>query len=293
MTYKNALAGLNYGGGKGVIWLQPNQTKTPELVKAMGKRIALLKGSYFTATDVGSTSADMKLMRGESPYVSALAPEDGGLGCSAILTGYGVYLGMKASAKVRFGTDSLEGRTIAIQGTGKVASHMMGYLQHEGCKVIVTDAYAPALEAFLKAYPMAEAVAPEAIWQVKADILSPNAIGGSITPEVVQHTEATIIAGGANNPLSEASVADLLQQRGIAFAPDFAINSGGVITLSAELAGQTFDEAKAQTAGIYDTTLRIFEKAEADKTNTLQAAIAVAQARIDSAQHTKQVVVAV
>lgn len=287
MTYKNALAGLNYGGGKAVVWLQEGQQKTPELMRAMGKRIALLGGSYYTATDVGSTSADMKLMSEASPYVSALSPEDGGLGCSAILTGYGVYLGMKAAAQVRFGSDSLEGKTIAIQGTGKVATHMMGYLAEEGCRVIVTDAYAPALEAFVARFPTVETVSPDAIWQVDADILSPNAIGGSITPSVANSTKAKVIAGGANNPLSSPDVATLLQANGIAFAPDFAINSGGVITLSAELAKQTFNEAKQATAGIYQTTLQIFERAEASGLNTLQAAIAVAESRIHKAVSSK------
>ena len=285
MTYKNALAGLNYGGGKGVIWLQAGQSKTPELVRAMGKRIGALRGAYYTATDIGSTSADMEVMKEVTPYVSALPPEKGGLGDSAILTGLGVFQGIKSAVAYKHGQDSLEGLTIAIQGAGKVAYHMLTHLKKEyenaHFNVILADTYAPAVERCVELFPQIKVVAPEEIWQVKADILSPNAIGGTLSSEVIAHTNASIIAGGANNPLAEKSVADEIKQKGLLFVPDFAINSGGVIVLSAELAKGTLEEATEKTKQIYETAQRVFQVADERNINTLEAAIALAKERIE------------
>jgi valine dehydrogenase (NAD+) len=284
MTYKNSLAGLPYGGGKGVIWLQPGQSKSTAQVQAMARFIDRLHGSYFTATDIGSTSVDMKTMRDITPYVSALSPEDGGLGDSSILTGYGVYMGLKAAVKHRLGRDSLAGLRIAVQGAGKVAFHMLSHLYPEGCeRIFIADTNAEALAKCQAAYPNIEVVAPDAIWQQAVDVLSPNAIGGTLTEAVVQATTATLVVGGANNPLAAPTVANTLRQRNILFAPDFAVNSGGVIVLSQELAKGTLAEAKRQTEGIYDTAMRVFAEAEVRQCNTLEAAISLAKARI--AQH--------
>jgi valine dehydrogenase (NAD+) len=280
MTYKNALAGLDYGGGKGVIWLENPAQKTPALVQAMGKRIGLLNGRYYTATDIGSTSDDMWLMRQETPYVSALTPEHGGLGDSATLTGYGVYKGMLAAVKHAMGRNDLGGLKIALQGTGKVAFHLAQYLVAEGCDLVVSDPYDGALAKFTAAYPTAQVVSQDVIFDQPVDILSPNAIGGMITQAVAESTQAKLIVGGANNPLSSPAIADVLHNRGIWFAPDFAVNSGGVILLAAELAGQTVEEAKIQTAGIYDTLLKVFAYSETHSVNPLQAAISLAQQRI-------------
>lgn len=283
MTYKNALAGLNYGGGKGVIWLQPGQEKTPELIRSFGKRIGLLRGAYYTATDIGSTSDDMVIMRGESPYVSAMPPEKGGLGDSAVLTGLGVYMGIKAAVKYQRGLDNLAGLTIAIQGAGKVAYHLINHLKNEeNLTVYLADTYSPAIERCVEAMPSITVVKPAEIWEVEADILSPNAIGGTITGDVINATSATIIAGGANNPLQHKELSHRIKEKGICFAPDFAINSGGVIVLSTELAGGTFEEATQKTRGIYDTAMNIFKIADERDMNTLDAAIALAQERIES-----------
>jgi glutamate dehydrogenase/leucine dehydrogenase len=287
MTYKNALADLHYGGGKAVIWLQPGQVKTPELVRAMGKRIGALRGAYFTATDIGSTSADMEIMKDATPYVSALPPEKGGLGDSAILTGLGVFQGIKSAVAYKHGQDSLEGLTIAIQGAGKVAYHMLTHLkkeyEHAHFNVVLADTYAPAVDRCVELFPQIKVVEPDEIWQVKADILSPNAVGGTLTSDVIAQTQASVIAGGANNPLSKKSVADEIRQKGILFAPDFAINSGGVIVLSTELAKGTLEEATEKTKGIYETAQCIFQVAEERGINTLDAAISLAKERIEAA----------
>lgn len=280
MTYKNSLAGLPYGGGKAVIWLQEGQEKTPELIDAMGRCIKALNGSYYTATDIGSTSADMKRMRAISPYVSALSPEDGGLGDSAILTGLGVYQGIRAAVKHQRKTDSLDGLKIAIQGAGKVAYHMLNHLSKEAVTVYIADTNADALAKCKAAYPHINVVPTAEIWAQSVDILSPNAIGGTITNEVLANTSATIIAGGANNPLSHRSVATTAASAGILFAPDFAINAGGVIVLSTELAKGTVAQAEEKTRNIYTTALNVFAHAEANGINTLEAAIALAKENI-------------
>lgn len=283
MTYKNALAGLPYGGGKGVMWLQEGQSKTPAMVRAMGKAIGLLRGSYYTATDIGSTSADMALMKELTPYVSALPPEKGGLGDSAILTGLGVYQGIKSAVAYQLKQESLEGLTIAIQGAGKVAYHLLTHLQKEaGVNVILADTYAPAVQRCVELMPHIQVVEPSEIWKVKADVLSPNAIGGTITEDVLQQTSARVIAGGANNPLAERALAKQMKSHGILFAPDFAINSGGVIVLATELAQGTLEEATEKTNGIYETAQRIFTVAEERGIDTLDAAITLAKERIAS-----------
>jgi leucine dehydrogenase len=283
MTYKNSLAGLPYGGGKAVIWLQEGQEKTPELIDAMAKRIDLAGGSYYTATDIGSTSADMKRMKAITPYVSALSPEDGGLGDSSILTGYGVYMGIKAAVKHQLKRESLDGLSIAIQGAGKVAFHLMSHLCKDDITVFLADVNQEAVDYCKKAYPDVKVVSPASILGQSVDILSPNAIGGTVTQSVIEATGATIIAGGANNPLADRGLADLVAKRGILFAPDFAINSGGVIVLSTELAKGTLEQAEVKTENIYNTALQVFSTAEQQGVNTLEAAIYLAKQRIAQA----------
>jgi glutamate dehydrogenase/leucine dehydrogenase len=288
MTYKHALAGLSYGGGKSIIWLQPGQVKTPELVRAMGKRVDALRGAYYCATDIGSTKADMETMNEVTPYVTALPPEKGGLGCdSALLTGLSVFYGMKSAVAYKHGQDSLEGLTIAIQGAGKVAYHMLTHLKKEyeqaNFNIILTDTYGPAVDRCVELFPQIKVVEPDEIWQVKADILSPNAVGGTLTSDVIAQTQASVIAGGANNPLAKKSIADEIKQRDILFAPDFAINSGGVIIASTELAKGTLEEATEKTKEVYDTVQRIFKLAEERGINTLDAAVALANERIEAA----------
>jgi valine dehydrogenase (NAD+) len=282
MTYKNALAGLPYGGGKAVVMLETPATKTPELVDSLAKRIHLLGGSYYTAGDIGSNAADMKRMKQHTPYVSGLSLEDGGLGDSSILTGLGVFMGIKAAVKHRLGTEDLAGLKVAVQGTGKVGFYLMEHLFKAGCEVVATDMNPLALEAAQSAYPALKTVAPQAIWQQAVDVLSPNAVGGTITEAVANTTSATIVAGGANNPLATAEVSEILAKRNILFAPDFAINSGGVIVLSTELAKGTLEQAKTKTEQVYDTALNVFATALSRQVLPLQAAIALAEERIQA-----------
>jgi valine dehydrogenase (NAD+) len=282
MTYKNALAGLPYGGGKAVVMLESPATKTPELVDSLAKRIHLLGGSYYTAGDIGSNAADMKRIKQYTPYVSGLSLEDGGLGDSSILTGLGVFMGIKATVEHRLGSKDLSGLKVAVQGTGKVGFYLMEHLFNAGCEVVATDMNPVALEVAQKAYPALKTVAPQAIWHQAVDVLSPNAVGGTITEEVASTTGASIVAGGANNPLATSEVSGMLAQRNILFAPDFAINSGGVIVLSTELAKGTLEQAKMKTEQIYDTALNVFATAKSRQLLPLQAAITLAQERIEA-----------
>ena len=289
MTYKNALAGLDYGGGKGVIIIDHPEQKTPELIEAFARRIDLLRGSYFTATDIGSTSDDMKRMKAITPYISALSIEDGGLGDSSILTGYGVFQGIRAGVKHQLGLADLKGLRVAVQGAGKVASHLTGHLLEAGCEVIVTDIYEPALQALKARYPQVQTVEPDQFFQEQVDVISPNAIGGTIDEKVAEITSAKVIAGGANNALAHDGMSQILKEAGILFIPDFVISSGGVITLAYELNGGTLEEAKAKTEGIYDTALKVVQRAESKNLTPLEAAISLANDRIQFAGETTSV----
>jgi glutamate dehydrogenase/leucine dehydrogenase len=282
MTYKNALAGLPYGGGKAVVMLPNAAAKTPELVDALARRIHLLGGSYFTAGDIGSNAADMKRMKDMTPYVSGLSPADGGLGDSSILTGLGVFMGIKAAVKHRLGTENMAGLRVAVQGTGKVGYYLMEHLIKAGCQVLATDMNPEALQRAKEAYPSIEIVAPEAIFEQDVDVLSPNAVGGTLTEAIAMQTNASIVAGGANNPLATSAVGALLAQRNILFAPDFAINAGGVIVLSFELAKGTIAQAQSKTEAIYDTALAVFQKADQEGLLPLDAAVALATQRIEA-----------
>lgn len=281
MTYKNSLAGLPYGGGKTVIMLNKPEDKTPELIDSFARRLHLLRGSYYTAGDIGSNAKDMARIKAITPYVSGLAPEDGGLGDSSIMTGLGVYMGMKAAVKQKLGRDDMAGLKVAVQGTGKVGFYLMQHLVKEGCEIIATDKNEEAMVYAKACYPGLTLVEPDDIWKQEVDILSPNAIGGTVTEEAVSTTTASIIAGGANNPLTSAEANTILTKRGILFAPDFAINSGGVIVLSTELMQGTLKQAQDKTEQIYDTTLKVFHIAEERNMTTLDAAIALAEERIE------------
>ena len=232
MSYKSSMAGLNLGGGKSVVILKNQEQKTPELLKAFAERIALLKGTYIGAGDIGSDTNDLRIMRQYCPWITGLAEEDGGLGDSAILTSLGVYQGIRAAVKERFKRDDLDGLRVAVQGAGKVGYMLVEYLLNAGCKVFVSDISKESLQRVKDAYPAVEICDSLSLYDKEVDVFSPNAIGGIITPGVAHGIKAKVLAGGANNPLSDESVADILKQRDILYAPDFVINAGGVIMVA-------------------------------------------------------------
>lgn len=278
MTYKAAAAGLNLGGGKAVI-VGDNKTADRELVfRAHGRFVETLNGRYITAEDIGTSPADMEFVRRETNHVAGL---QGLSGDPSPVTGYGVYMGMKAAAKHRWGKDSLSGRTVAVQGCGKVAFYLCRHLKEEGARMVVTDIDQTRMRRVVEEMG-AEAVAPDAIYDVRADIYAPCALGATINDDTLPRLTVEIVAGGANNQLAEDRHGRELEARGIAYAPDFVINAGGLINVYREIAGWTEERAKRKAQEIYDSILRIFQIAAEQKVPTFVAADRLAEERITS-----------
>jgi leucine dehydrogenase len=276
MTYKSAVAGINLGGGKSVIIGDNKRTDREALFRAHGRFIETLGGRYITAEDIGTSPADMEYIKLETDHVAGLL---GLSGDPSPVTGYGVYVGMKAAAKVRWGNDSLSGKTVAVQGAGKVAYYLMRHLHEEGATIIVTDIDAEKVRRAVQEFG-ASSVPPDAIYDQDADIFSPNALGAVINDETLPRLKVEIIAGGANNQLAEDRHGDLLEQRGILYAPDYVINGGGVINVYGELHRWPTERAKKKAGEIYETLLRIFEIAKRERMPTYRAADRLAEQRI-------------
>ncbi|MET1179731.1 MULTISPECIES: branched-chain amino acid dehydrogenase [Peribacillus] len=279
MTYKNAAAGLNLGGGKTVIIGDPRKDKNEEMFRAFGRYIQGLNGRYITAEDVGTTVEDMDLIHEETDFVTGISPAFGSSGNPSPVTAYGVYRGMKAAAKEAFGTDSLEGRVIAVQGVGNVSYNLCRHLHEEGAQLIVTDinkeSVARAVESF-----GATAVDPDEIYGVDCDIYAPCALGAVINDHTINQIKAKVIAGAANNQLKEPVHGDQIHEKGIIYAPDYVINAGGVINVADELLGYNRERALKKVETVYDTIERVIEIAKRDQIPTYKAADRMAEERI-------------
>lgn len=234
MSYKNALAGLDHGGGKAVIWGDPATDKSPELFRAMGRFIATLDGRYITAGDVGTTVADLDIIYETNPWTTGRSPEHGGSGDTGILTAYGMQQAMRAVAKHLWGNDSLEGKVVGISGAGKVGRRLAAHLvEEEGARVIITD---PSPEALASVTVDVEVVgSTEELIAREMDIYSPNALGHALTPEVVRALRAAAVCGAANNQLATPGDAPRLHDAGILYLPDYVANGGGIINVAAEI----------------------------------------------------------
>jgi len=279
MTYKNAAAGLNLGGGKTVIIGDPFKDKNEEMFRALGRFIQGLNGRYITAEDVGTTVTDMDLIHEETNYVTGISPAFGSSGNPSPVTAYGVYRGMKAAAKEAFGTDSLEGRTISVQGLGNVAYKLCEYLHNEGAKLVVTDINQAAIDRVVNDFG-ARAVTPEEIYSQEVDIFSPCALGAILNDETIPQLKAKVIAGSANNQLQDSRHGDYLHELGIVYAPDYVINAGGVINVADELYGYNRERAMKRVDGIYDSIEKIFDISKRDGIPTYVAANRLAEERI-------------
>ncbi|MDM5249007.1 MULTISPECIES: Glu/Leu/Phe/Val dehydrogenase [unclassified Lysinibacillus] len=279
MTYKNAAAGLNLGGGKTVIIGDPFKDKNEEMFRALGRFIQGLNGRYITAEDVGTTVSDMDLIHEETNYVTGISPAFGSSGNPSPVTAYGVYRGMKAAAKEAFGSDSLEGRTISVQGLGNVAYKLCEYLHNEGAKLVVTDINQAAIDRVVNDFD-ATAVAPEEIYSQEVDIFSPCALGAILNDETIPQLKAKVIAGSANNQLQDSRHGDYLHELGIVYAPDYVINAGGVINVADELYGYNHERAMKRVEGIYDSIEKIFTISKRDGIPTYVAANRLAEERI-------------
>lgn len=285
MTYKAAVAGLNLGGGKSVI-LGENKRKDREaLFRAHGRFVESLGGRYITAEDVGTSPNDMEFVRMETRHVAGL---HGLSGDPSPVTGYGVYMGMKAAAKARWGSDSLAGKTVAVQGCGKVGYYLCLHLKQEGARLIVTDIDPERVKAVVSE-TAATAVKPEEIYDQKADIFSPNALGGGINDDTLKRLKAEVIAGGANNQLAEERHGDELEKKGLTYAPDYVINGGGLINVYGEVQGWEQERAKRKAGEIYQTILSVFAIAKRDRIPTYLAADRLAEERLAAVAQLNQI----
>lgn len=281
MTYKSAITGLNLGGGKAVIIGDAKTQKTPKLMRKFAEFVHGLNGKYITAEDVGMETADMDLVREVTPFVTGISEAKGGAGNPSPITAYGVFMGMKAAAKFKFGSDVLEDKVIYVQGIGHVGEALVEHLTHEGAKVIIADINEERLVEVSEKYG-ATIYRGADIYNEPMDIYAPCALGATVNDDTIYKLQAKIIAGAANNQLAvEDKHGALLQERGIVYAPDFLINAGGIINVYAELEGYGKKEIIRKTENIYNTTLEILSLAQTSKITTNQAALSIAQKRID------------
>jgi valine dehydrogenase (NAD+) len=286
MSYKNAMAGLDHGGGKAVIIGDPETIKTEQLLLAYGRFVASLGGRYVTACDVGTYVADMDVVARECRWTTGRSPENGGAGDSSVLTAFGVYQGMRASAQHLWGDPTLRGRKVGVAGVGKVGHHLVEHLRDEGAEVVITDVREDAVRRILDRHPEGvTAVADtEALIRVEGlDIYAPCALGGALNDDTVPVLTARVVCGAANNQLAHPGVEKDLADHGILYAPDYVVNAGGVIQVADELHGFDFERCKAKAAKIYDTTLAIFARAKTDGIPPAAAADRIAEQRMAEA----------
>lgn len=282
MTFKSAAAGLNLGGGKAVIIGDPKKMRTEALFRAYARFVEGMGGRYITAEDVGTDVRCMEWVRMETSYVTGISRALGGSGDPSPVTAVGVYVGMKACALERWGTDSLAGKHVTVQGVGAVGRHLVDHLVKAGAKLTVCDIDADNLKRVQTAHPTkVEVVAPDKIFDVPADIFAPCALGAIINDDTLPRLKVEIVAGSANNVLEdERRHGRSLLERGVLYAPDYVINAGGLINVANELEGYNQERALKQAEGIYDIILKVFEIAKREDIPTNKAADNLALRRI-------------
>lgn len=288
MTYKAAAADLPLGGGKAVIIADSHTQKTEALLRAFGRFVDTLGGRYITTTDVGSTSRDMEYIRQETGHVVGLPTTAGGSGDTSLMTGVGIYMGMKAGAREVWGSDSLKGKKVAMQGFGKVATHTAHHLLKEDAQLVVTDIYDSALD---QARELGlKVVGPEKIYDEDCDVFSPCALGGVLNGDTIPRLKCRLVAGSANNQLASSAAGEELHRRGILYAPDYIINAGGIISVAAEIgSGYNADQAREKTERIYEIIGRVVQMSKLKEISTSRAADQLAEARLKSVRAIKKV----
>lgn len=280
MTYKAAAAGLNLGGGKAVIMGDPKKDKSEELFRAFGRYVQSLNGRYITAEDVGTSVQDMEWIRLETNYVTGVSTTSGSSGDPSPMTARGVWYGIRATVKEVYGCDSLQGKTIAVQGLGNVGYNLCRYLHEEKAQLIVTDVNDENVKRVCDEFG-AKAVDPKDIFGVKAEIFAPCAMGAVINDETIPQFKFKIIAGAANNVLKEERHGEEIHNRGITYAPDYVINAGGLINIADELEGYNYERALKRVESIYDNIAKVIEIAKSEKIPTYKAADRMAEERIN------------
>ena len=280
MTYKSAISEVGLGVGRSVIIADPKKAKSQELLLSFGEAVESLKGQYICAEDVGCNTEDVKIIRQKTKYVTGL-PNANSSGDPSRFTAWGVFRGIQATAKTLFGSDSLEGKRVAIQGTGNVGCCLADYLFWAGAELILADADMSKAEKLACRYGC-KTSSPEQILYTECDILAPCALGGILNDETIPLLRCSAIAGAANNQLLRDVHAARLRDRNILYAPDFLINAGGLLNVASELHedGYSHSEARAKTHRIYDTLLAIYEIAQRNQESTQAAAIALAEYRL-------------
>lgn len=288
MTYKAAVSGLNLGGGKAVIIGDPKKLKNEAFLRRFGKFVNNLGGKYITAEDMNMGTRDMEYIGMETDHVTGLPVEMGGSGDPSPVTAYGVYMGMKAAAKKGFGSESLEGKKVAVQGVGQVGKFLVEHLSKEGAQIFITDINEERLMQ-VSASSGAKVVGMDEIYDLDVDIYAPCAMGATLNDETLERIKAPVICGGANNQLADESKhGQRILDQGKVYAPDFVVNAGGIINISSELAGAyNRDMALSWTEKIYDTTLNILNMAASEGIPSQDAAMRIAEKRIEDVGRVK------
>ncbi|MEP5613222.1 MAG: Glu/Leu/Phe/Val dehydrogenase [Cyclobacteriaceae bacterium] len=282
MTFKSALAGLNIGGGKAVIIGDARTQKSEIFMRRFGKFVNSLNGKYYTAEDVNITMRDIEYMSMETPFVVGKPENMGGSGDPSPMTAYGVYMGMKAGAKKAYGMDSLNGKNILVQGVGQVGKYLIDYLAEEDANIFVADIFEDKIKVVTDKHPSVSVVDPNNIFQMEMDIYSPCALGATLNDNSIADLKCAVVAGAANNQLKEEEKhGEMLKDKGIVYAPDFLINSGGIANVYHEYLGSYNKERViASTEYIYDVCLNVLNHAEKNNTSSHEAALALALQRI-------------
>lgn len=279
MSYKNSISGLNLGGGKAVIIGDSRTMKSEALFRRFGKFVNSLAGKYITAEDVGISPVDMTWVSMETDHVVGLPGKSGD---PSPVTAYGVYMGMKACVKEQFGTESLQGKKVAVQGVGHVGEYLVKHLASEGAKIYISDMHEPTLARIAKEYN-AEVVGLDAIYDLDIDIYAPCALGATVNDDTLRRLKCSIIAGAANNQLKMEDVhGRAVMEKGMIYAPDFALNAGGVINCYSEVKGLSSEWAMGKAEEIYTTIHNIVKRSKAENIPTYQIANTMAEERIES-----------
>ncbi|SDX40078.1 leucine dehydrogenase/phenylalanine dehydrogenase [Marininema mesophilum] len=273
MTYKCGLADVDFGGGKAVIIGEPETDKSPEMFRVLGRFVGGLNGRFFTGTDMGTMPEDFVHAARESESFVGLPVSHGGSGDTAIPTAFGVMQGFRATALHLWGSDSLKGRIIAIQGTGKVGGRLVSQLVEQGAQVLVADIHAERAKALQEQYTgYVQAVDVATIHQQSCDIFAPCAVGGVVNERTLPELDCRAIVGSANNQLAEDWHGDVLHQHGILYAPDYLVNAGGLIQVADELKGYRHERVMEKTQEIYDMLLKIYQLSSEKDLPTCRAA---------------------
>ncbi|HEU0012154.1 MAG TPA: Glu/Leu/Phe/Val dehydrogenase [Longimicrobium sp.] len=276
MTHKAAVTGLNLGGGKSVIIGDPDKLDRELIFRAHGRAVESLNGRYITAEDVNTSPSDMEYVHAETEHVVGLP---GTSGDPSPVTAWGVFHGIQAACKAKFGSGDLSGRSVAVQGLGHVGYHLCRFLAEKGARLVVTDVVQERVQRVVHDFG-AQAVGPNDIYAADVDVYAPSALGATINDDTIPVLKAGIVAGAANNVLAEERHGEELRRRGVLYAPDFVINAGGLINVYGEIQGWGEDRAMNKAADIHNTLLQIFERSEREGVPTNIAAIRQAEKRI-------------